>query len=176
MPSRKCQWPPREKKHYVLLCSTVPENNPKTQCMAPGVHVMNLLAKPLSIWLGCTRETRFSYSYSVTTAVHPALAAIAVLAVFRSTALVLMQEPELLTGNIGQNCPFDMRCIVKRVAYFAVVSRPFMTKNRSRKGWGRLTTGIRLITDNYQYLTTNDLHCHCSVGTLVTSKRIAYSV
>ena len=49
----------------------------------------------LFIWLGCTRETRSSHSYSASTAVHPALAAIAARAGFRGTALVLVQEPVL---------------------------------------------------------------------------------
>ena len=56
-----------------------------------GVSVMYLF-----IWLGCTRETRSSHSYSASTAVHPALAAIAARAGFRGTALVLVQEPVLL--------------------------------------------------------------------------------
>ena len=52
---------------------------------------------------------------------------------------------------------------------FPVVSRPSTTKNRRRKGGGRLTTGIRLITGNYQNLTKNDLPCmhECTMCTHV---------
>ena len=57
--------------------------------------VSDLLNLATLAWLGCIRETRSSQSYSVSTAVHPALAAIAAQAGFRGTALVLVQEPVL---------------------------------------------------------------------------------
>ena len=47
--------------------------------------------------LGAHTETRSSHSYSASTTVHPALAAIAAWAGFHGTALVLVQEPVLTT-------------------------------------------------------------------------------
>ena len=56
-------------------------------------HNADVSVMYLFIWLGCTRETRSSHSYSASTAVHPALASIAARAGFRGTALVLVKEP-----------------------------------------------------------------------------------
>ena len=99
MPSRQCQWSPRERKalrmyYYCLYQKTITKHN-------AGVYVMYLfiwLGCINALWLGCTRETRSSHSYSASTAraVHPALviAAIAARAGFRGTALV-----DLLAGT-----------------------------------------------------------------------------
>ena len=94
--STKCQWPPGEKLALwtILLLhqKTITKHNARVY-----MYVMYLfiwLGCMHALWLGCTRETRHSsHSYSVTTAVHTALAAIAARAGFRGTALVIVQEP-----------------------------------------------------------------------------------
>ena len=63
--------------------------------------VSDLLATLAWEVVGCIRETRSSHSYSVSTAVHPALAAIAARAGFRGTALVLVQEPVHPVSAVG---------------------------------------------------------------------------
>ena len=87
MPSRQCQWHHEKKNALCLWTST--KNCPRKQSQT----TMQVSVMYLYIWLGCTRETRSSHSYSASTAVHPALAAIAARAGFRGTALVLVQEP-----------------------------------------------------------------------------------
>ena len=80
---------PREKKAlWTTTKNCTRKQSQNTMQVQGGVSVMLLF-----IWLGCTRETRSSHSYSASTAVHPALAAIAARAGFRGTALVLVQEP-----------------------------------------------------------------------------------
>ena len=108
MPSRQCMsMAPREKK---ALWTTTKKLYQKTIAK----HNAGVSGMYLFIWLGCTRETRSSHSYSASTAVHPALAAIAARAGFRGTALVLVQEPVLPANSATCLCtlPYLYRCVL----------------------------------------------------------------
>ena len=98
-PCRQCQWHHEKKRStmdYYKNCRSTRKQSQNT------MQVLGMSVMYLFIWLGCTRETRSSHSYSASTAVHPALAAIAARAGFRGTALVLVQEPVLPTWQKGR--------------------------------------------------------------------------